>query len=345
MSTKIQVRRGTAAQWTSANPTLAAGEIGFETDTGKLKIGTGSLAWNSASLLYVTDTTDFVGLLSGASGGTGVANTGKTITLGGNLTTSGAFATTLTATGTTSVTLPTSGTLLSDAALVTGSQGGTGVNNSGKTITLGGNLTTSGATTIGSSTHTVALNTGANTTLTLPTAGTLATLTGNEALTTKTYNGLSLTANATGFSLAGGTTSKTLQVNNTLTFAGTDATTMTFPAATGTVVTKDSTDQLTNKTFGSNSYSTTQTLTIANDIVFISATAAWTLTLPTPTAGKIFHIVRTDSTAYAISVAGTLATGWTSPVATWFPASTANKRLTLVSNGTSWYPFYAATVA
>lgn len=51
------------------------------------------------------------GLIAGQYGGTGVANTGKTITLGGNLTTSGAHATTFTTTGTTGVTLPTTGTL------------------------------------------------------------------------------------------------------------------------------------------------------------------------------------------------------------------------------------------
>jgi len=56
-------------------------------------------------------TSDVSGVLLGANGGTGVANTSKTITLGGNLTTSGAFATTLTSTNTTSVTLPTTGTL------------------------------------------------------------------------------------------------------------------------------------------------------------------------------------------------------------------------------------------
>lgn len=49
----IQIRRDTAANWTSTNPTLAAGEQGFETNTGKFKIGTGSTAWNS--LLYATD--------------------------------------------------------------------------------------------------------------------------------------------------------------------------------------------------------------------------------------------------------------------------------------------------
>lgn len=47
VQTKIQIRRDTAANWTSTNPTLASGEIGFETDTNKLKIGTGSTAWTS----------------------------------------------------------------------------------------------------------------------------------------------------------------------------------------------------------------------------------------------------------------------------------------------------------
>lgn len=54
-------------------------------------------------------------VLTGQYGGTGVANTGKTITLGGNLTTSGANAVTFTTTGTTNITLPTSGTVFSNA--------------------------------------------------------------------------------------------------------------------------------------------------------------------------------------------------------------------------------------
>lgn len=45
MST-IKLRRGTAAQWTAANPALAAGEPGFETDTGKHKIGNGADSWS-----------------------------------------------------------------------------------------------------------------------------------------------------------------------------------------------------------------------------------------------------------------------------------------------------------
>lgn len=52
--TRIQPRRGTAAAWTSANPTLAVGELGLETDTGRLKRGDGATAWTS--LAYTEST-------------------------------------------------------------------------------------------------------------------------------------------------------------------------------------------------------------------------------------------------------------------------------------------------
>lgn len=47
MAIRMQQRRGTQAQWAAADPTLAAGEIGFETDTGKFKIGDGNTSWLS----------------------------------------------------------------------------------------------------------------------------------------------------------------------------------------------------------------------------------------------------------------------------------------------------------
>jgi hypothetical protein len=47
MAVRIQFRRGTAAEWTAANPTLGAGEAGYETDTAKFKLGTGNTVWNS----------------------------------------------------------------------------------------------------------------------------------------------------------------------------------------------------------------------------------------------------------------------------------------------------------
>lgn len=44
---QIQFRRDTAANWTSTNPTLAQGELGYETDTNQFKIGNGSSAWSA----------------------------------------------------------------------------------------------------------------------------------------------------------------------------------------------------------------------------------------------------------------------------------------------------------
>jgi len=58
MAITIQLRRDTSANWTSANPTLAAGEAGFETNTGKFKIGTGSTAWNTLPYAAVQTETD-----------------------------------------------------------------------------------------------------------------------------------------------------------------------------------------------------------------------------------------------------------------------------------------------
>jgi hypothetical protein len=42
---QICIRRDTAANFTSANPTLALGEIAYETDTRNLKVGDGSTTW------------------------------------------------------------------------------------------------------------------------------------------------------------------------------------------------------------------------------------------------------------------------------------------------------------
>ena len=69
---KIQLRRGTAAQWTSADPVLSSGEIGFETDTNQFKIGDGATIWS---------------LLSYFAAGGGIANVVEDTTpqLGGSL--------------------------------------------------------------------------------------------------------------------------------------------------------------------------------------------------------------------------------------------------------------------
>ena len=105
--TQIQIRRGTAAQWTSANPTLAAGEFGYESDTGKFKIGSGSTAWNSLS--YSAS-----GTVTSITAGTGLS--------GGAITTSGTIAidsTVATLTGTQTLTNKTATGLVYTQTLLT----------------------------------------------------------------------------------------------------------------------------------------------------------------------------------------------------------------------------------
>lgn len=53
MAIQIQIRRDSAADWTSENPILADGEMGLESDTNKIKFGDGSTAWSSLSYFGV----------------------------------------------------------------------------------------------------------------------------------------------------------------------------------------------------------------------------------------------------------------------------------------------------
>lgn len=60
MADRFQFRRGTAAEWTAANPVLADGELGLERDTQFYKIGDGVTAWNArpyASLRSIDEAT------------------------------------------------------------------------------------------------------------------------------------------------------------------------------------------------------------------------------------------------------------------------------------------------
>jgi hypothetical protein len=82
MADIIQIRRDTAANWTSANPTLAQGELGLETNTDKFKVGDGSTAWTS--LGYLIDTGGYLlasnNLSDLASSATALTNLGLTAT-------------------------------------------------------------------------------------------------------------------------------------------------------------------------------------------------------------------------------------------------------------------------
>ena len=52
MAVKVQVRRGSAIEWTAANPILMVGELGVELDTGQWKLGNGLTAWNTLAYAY-----------------------------------------------------------------------------------------------------------------------------------------------------------------------------------------------------------------------------------------------------------------------------------------------------
>ena len=70
---RLQLRRGLADDWFDANPTLAAGEIGIETDTNTFKFGDGNTPWNSLEYALSGTVDDYI-LLSTKGAANGVAS-------------------------------------------------------------------------------------------------------------------------------------------------------------------------------------------------------------------------------------------------------------------------------
>lgn len=60
MAIRIQIRRDTSSNWTSANPILAQGEEGHETDTNRRKIGNGTDEWVTLPYLFEQQPTGFL---------------------------------------------------------------------------------------------------------------------------------------------------------------------------------------------------------------------------------------------------------------------------------------------
>lgn len=194
-------------------------------------------------------------IVTGTYGGTGINNGTKTITLAGNLVTSGAFNTTLTLTADSNATIPAgtntlystlSGSITSAQLLTSLTNAtGTGVAVFGTSPAITTSITTASTTfaLINTTATTVNFAGGASAALNVGHASGTNTILGvttfSQAVTlSSTVNKVTITAPATAATLTIAN-NKTLTCNASITFAGTDATTMNFPSTTATIARTD----------------------------------------------------------------------------------------------------------
>jgi hypothetical protein len=149
MPVKIQIRRDTSSNWASVNPTLSQGELGFETNSKKIKIGDGSTTYTSLS--YIIDPTTSISNTAARTlinDRLQVANAVTLYTTKSNPTTSGLLAHTGRVTISTNLRVA-GNTIFGDPAVVTDRSVINGV------LVANGNLSVAGNTTIGAAGKTV----------------------------------------------------------------------------------------------------------------------------------------------------------------------------------------------
>jgi hypothetical protein len=196
---------------------LSAGQVLVGTTSGAptataISSGTNITVANGSG----TITVNVSGVISPTLGGTGVNNGSNTLTLAGNLATSGAFASTFTMTGATSVTFPTSGTLATTAGTVSSVSG-----------------TTNRITSTGGTTPVIDISASYVGQSSITTLGTIGTGVWQGTLVGPTYGGTGVNNGANTLTLAG-----TLATAGAFasTFTMTGATAVTFPTS-GTLAT------------------------------------------------------------------------------------------------------------
>jgi len=164
-------------------------------------------------------------------------------------------------TGSSLTSVGTIGTGVWQGTLIGATYGGTGVNNGSNTITLGGNFSSAGAVTHAGAFSQTFTATG-NTSVTLPTSGTLLTTSGSGSSLTFGTGSLSLAGNLT----TTGTFTTSLTQSASVTLA--------LPGANGTLATLAGTETLTNKTIGTTLTFATATPTTISTEAVVTATVA-----------------------------------------------------------------------